>query len=406
MVNGVYLQFGSDQKPYAQDGTTFVPSEILAQALGQTPRTVTTNGYSPLRASAEEAGYTVYWDQNFETAVLLDPEEAAAAMDESFTILNGALAKWAPASGQNHQTDCTIALDTTLFNSIDGDKTYAVSAAFRQLLSPAGMELSGTYDLSELEELIRGLLGDEMYDYLSQDAGTEFQALMDLLRAGDFQIRADYESGMLSLTSSSFPSLFSIMGKTYPKDVWFSWDSGLTSAGATATVGAAVAAASLASDLQSPYISPVYYYQNILNAGSMTAAVLGDDQFEAKGSDHVLALDAEELTALFYGVLGDSYYDLSFRELSLTLTVGEDGTIDGSFALRPESEYSFLLDMRLAGDWSFNGKEDSFHLELHVKNLCKMAISVESETSVTSQEPQTTPPEGDAVVPVDESFGG
>ena len=406
MVNGVYLQFGSDQKPYAQDGTTFVPSEILAQALGQTPRTVTTNGYSPLRASAEEAGYTVYWDQNFETAVLLDPEEAAAAMDESFTILNGALAKWAPASGQNHQTDCTIALDTTLFNSIDGDKTYAVSAAFRQLLSPAGMELSGTYDLSELEELIRGLLGDEMYDYLSQDAGTEFQALMDLLRAGDFQIRADYESGMLYLTSSSFPSLFSIMGKTYPKDVWFSWDSGLTSAGATATVGAAVAAASLASDLQSPYISPVYYYQNILNAGSMTAAVLGDDQFEAKGSDHVLALDAEELTALFYGVLGDSYYDLSFRELSLTLTVGEDGTIDGSFALRPESEYSFLLDMRLAGDWSFNGKEDSFHLELHVKNLCKMAISVESETSVTSQEPQTTPPEGDAVVPVDESFGG
>ena len=407
MVNGVYLQFGSDQKPYAQDGTTFVPSEILAQALGQTPKTVTTNGYSPLRASAEEAGYTVYWDQNFETAVLLDPEEAAAAMDESFTILNGALAKWAPASGQNHQTDCTIALDTTLFNSIDGDKTYAVSAAFRQLLSPAGMELSGTYDLSELEELIRGLLGDEMYDYLSQDAGTEFQALMDLLRAGDFQIRADYESGMLSVASSSFPSLFSIMGKTYPKDVWLSWDSGLTSAGATATVGAAVAAASLASDLQSPYISPVYYYQNILNAGSMTAAVLGDDQFEAKGSDHVLALDAEELTALLYGVLGDSYYyDLSFRELSLTLTVGEDGTIDGSFALRPESEYSFLLDMRLAGDWSFNGKEDSFHLELHVKNLCKMAISVESETSVTSQEPQTTPPEGDAVVPVDESFGG
>ena len=135
------------------------------------------------------------------------------------------------------------------------------------------MELSGTYDLSELEELIRGLLGDEMYDYLSQDAGTEFQALMDLLRAGDFQIRADYESGMLYLTSSSFPSLFSIMGKTYPKDVWLSWDSGLTSAGATATVGAAVAAASLASDLQSPYISPVYYYQNILNAGSMTAAV-------------------------------------------------------------------------------------------------------------------------------------
>ena len=50
-----------------------------------------------------------------------------------------------------------------------------------------------------------------MYDYLSQDAGTEFQALMDLLRAGDFQIRADYESGMLYLTSSSFPSLLSLI---------------------------------------------------------------------------------------------------------------------------------------------------------------------------------------------------
>lgn len=100
MVNGVYLQFGSDQKPYAQDGTTFVPSEILAQALGQTPRTVTTNGYSPLRASAEEAGYTVYWDQNFETAVLLDPEEAAAAMDESFTILNGRWRSGRPPRGR------------------------------------------------------------------------------------------------------------------------------------------------------------------------------------------------------------------------------------------------------------------------------------------------------------------
>lgn len=50
MVNGVYLQFGSDQKPYAQDGTTFVPSEILAQALGRHPRPITTNGYSPLRS--------------------------------------------------------------------------------------------------------------------------------------------------------------------------------------------------------------------------------------------------------------------------------------------------------------------------------------------------------------------
>lgn len=149
---------------------------------------------------------------------------------------------------------------------------------------------------------------------------------------------------MLYLTSSSFPALFSIMGKTYPKDVWLSWDSGLTSAGATATVGAAVAAASLASDLQSPYISPVYYYQNILNAGSMTAAVLGDDQFEAKGSDHVLALDAEELTALLYGVLGDSYYyDLSRRPHADQASLIGNSVKSGADGYAPSPKFGFYI---------------------------------------------------------------
>ncbi len=93
MVNGAYLSFPNGQQPYAMEGVTYVPAGVLGEALGLT----LTGDYAPLRETAEAAGYLVWWDPAYETAVLMDPAALAEAVDSR--AVSGALSVLTPEGG-------------------------------------------------------------------------------------------------------------------------------------------------------------------------------------------------------------------------------------------------------------------------------------------------------------------
>lgn len=105
----------------------------------------------------------------------------------------------------------------TKFNSLDGDQTWTMSAALTALSGAAGVELSGSYDLSSLMDILKAANPS-----LTQSTDDALPGQYSALLKGDFGARLDQENEMLYLRMSLFSSLFSILGKPYPKDVWIS----------------------------------------------------------------------------------------------------------------------------------------------------------------------------------------
>ena len=92
-----------------------------------------------------------------------------------------------------------------------------MSAALTALSGAAGVELSGSYDLSSLMDILKAANPS-----LTQSTDDALPGQYSALLKGDFGARLDQENEMLYLRMSLFSSLFSILGKPYPKDVWIS----------------------------------------------------------------------------------------------------------------------------------------------------------------------------------------
>lgn len=211
MVNGTYLTFEAD-KPYAEDGVTYVPADKLGEALGLE----LAGDYVPLRETAQAAGYEIWWDQDYETAVVMDPDVLVAAIDSGFTALNGVLAKntldwerWAETEDWN--------VTLTMFDTLNGDKTYPMTLTQESLCGPEGLQTTGEYDLSALMTLLEGM---GLLEYVGEDERKMVSAVL----SGDYELRWDTETGAMAVTASCLPDLLSMMGTPYPKELWFTMD--------------------------------------------------------------------------------------------------------------------------------------------------------------------------------------
>ena len=88
----------------------------------------------PVAFFALALGYEVYWDNEYETAVLLDRAAAEAELNEGFSLYNRFLYADSGAAqieeGRNLSQTIEGTMSFTMLDSIYGDKTYDI--AFRQ----------------------------------------------------------------------------------------------------------------------------------------------------------------------------------------------------------------------------------------------------------------------------------
>lgn len=399
MVNGTYLTFTGD-KPYAEDGVTYVPAAELGEALGLE----LTGDYVPLRETAQAAGCEIWWDQAYETAVVMDPDVLVAAIDSGFTALNGVLAKntldwerWAETEDWN--------VTLTMFDTLNGDKTYPMTLTQESLYGPEGLQTTGEYDLSALMTLLEqmGLL-----EYVGED---ELKVVSAVL-SGDYELRWDTETGAMAFTASCLPDLLSMMGTPYPKDLWFTMDGETTEELSTflsdlmdrekpVTVGALVWY--LYASTTAPWSDPVLYWSEATELAAGMSIFLGDDALVREGDAWVLRLGMSELAALL-GYSEEDYDYLGLQDFALECAFGDDGTVTGSLlCLTPDESWSPA--MRIAADWKFDLTSGSLEAELHLKNQMKLTITVSTALEEAGEKPETQVPEGAASMALEDLTG-
>lgn len=398
MVNGAYLTFEGDQ-PYAENGVTYVPAEALGEALGLT----LTGDYVPLRETAQAAGCEVWWDQDYETAVVIDTAALVEAIDSGFTALNGVLAKSVPAWERWAETeDWTVTL--TMFDTLNGDKTYPMTLTQESLCGPEGLQAAGKYDLSALMTLLEqmGLL-----EYVGEDERKVVSAVL----SGDYELRWDTGTGTMAFTASCLPDLLSMLGTPYPKELWFTLN-GETTAELTGLLSdlmdreepVTVGALAWALTRSTSYGSPVFYWRDTVDFAGTLALFLGDDALVREGDAWVLRLGMTDLAALLgYGEEDAGTY-LGLEAFALECAFGDDGAVTGSLlCLTPDESWSPA--MRIAADWKFDLTSGSLEAELHLKNQMKLTLTVSTALEETGEKPETQVPEGAASTALEDLTG-
>lgn len=397
MVNGTYLTFDGD-KPYAENGVTYVPAAQLGEALGLT----LTGDYVPLRETAQAAGCEVWWDQDYATAVVIDTAALTETIDGGFTAINGVLAKntldW---ERWGETEDWTITL--TMFDSLNGDQTYPMTLTQESLYGPEGLQTTGKYNLAALMTLLEqmGLL-----EYVGEDEREVVSAVL----SGDYELRWDTETGAMAFTASCLPDLLSMMGTPYPKDLWFTMDgetteelsallSDLMDQEEPVTVGALVWY--LYASTTAPWSDPVLYWSEATELAAGMSIFLGDDALVQEGDAWVLRLGMAEVAAL----LGyDAAEDIGIQDFALECAFGDDGTVTGSLlCLTPDESWSPA--MRIAAQWDLDLTSGTVEAEFHLKNQMKLTLTGVSALEETGGKPETGVPEGAAAMALEDLTG-
>lgn len=411
MVNGVCL---ADAQPYAEDGVTYVSAKALNEALG-TELKGDEQGFLALREAAQAAGCDVAWDAAYNTAVVTGMDALAAAADEDFTVANQLIT--GPMDGKTRTTTSKLDMDVTVFNSLDGDKTYRVTgkatAAIRDGSGSLSLELdlSGLAKLPGLSDLLASMLEDEMMSPL------------DLVKLGaavkNFKLDAmlDRESGTMYLRS---PLLAVLFPDQIGKDTWLSipYTTDLTVGGmflSTARIGAWSA-------------TPAEVWDKTLEGFAPIAALLGDQRFAPKGDGWDYTITKDDLTQLLAQLMPepDGYYDpyagmdwsTLFRDFEVDLHVKADGAVTGDYVMRPDYGAAMdalmpgmgpvmttvmpMLDFQIQGTYKHSGTRQTSELTYHFKNTLELSLTATADTKVGGEAPARAPGDKDTVVSADQ----
>ena len=452
MLNGAYLSF-PDAVPESVDGRVMVPCRALMEAmggdvaydaanrtvsclldgttltltLGESTLTMDENGeisalemdcaayakggrtYVPVRFVSQALGCDVLWDQGFETAVVLDRQGVIDEINEQFTVLNRALGALTYNKAQAYESQGNITADLTLFDSIGADKTHRFTADSSAVIRGSSGQVSMTMDLSALGEMIdlEYLLAADPYYEITEEERAQAEQLRSSLGELSLSCIANAEEKMIYLRSPQLGLLEEALA-----DSWLAWreeEYGWTFDLEDLTVGLLLYELVLAgvdteneTDWAYKYSdTPVSAWSDLTDSAEQLAAVLGDDRFTHTEQGDVftwnlVALDLKEGYA-------------PFSELELTFTVDDSGALTGSFQVQASGETLYELtgwigstDCACSGAFAFAPGESSLKLDLHLENLFRLELEATAAAGVSAADPAAAPPEGDAVVYIED----
>ncbi len=345
----------------------------------------------PVRFFSRALGFTVDWDETYRTVVLLDRDAISGQFDTNLTVVNlllsDASARRAPE--KICRQDSSLALDVTLFDTLNGDKTLGASGTVSTLLGDAGFDADIQLDLSDVIGLMEEGYGNS--------GGTEEEELLNLLKRLRAEIRYDAERQVFYVTS---PLLAAAVGLAAgQEDVWVGV--GLEDAlGDAAQLVDCCGAAMTATDLailmarNSIFSSPVDYYANAAASLEELTALLGDDCFTKSGNTYTLKADTlpellgEALNDFFYWNL-DGYYGEAWNtdlRFSVTDTGGGTCNYDARLYFRCQASELELTAAR-------RGAAETARYVLHVRNLLEAVLRVDSSRRASGERLEVTPPE-------------
>lgn len=266
MLNGDYVQF-TDAAPVNVKGRIMVPFRVILETLGaevdwdDATRTVTAvtddttikfvvgqsdinivkNGepsvkkmdvvpyintannrtYVSTRFVAESLGYTVGWDSDEATAVIIDYDKLFGNAEKDFSKIDAFMMKNKTDVNTAYETLMEMAVNVTVYkeliNSMTGENTLTKDLSLDVTADASaitkGSEMSMDMDMKmNLAELISSLPKDALSEFTAEDI-----ELLKKLSSIELSVYADIESGDMYFTTN----VNSILGDSYGDSTWF-----------------------------------------------------------------------------------------------------------------------------------------------------------------------------------------
>ena len=350
-----------DSASYVTGGVTFVPVRFFAEALD----------------------LAVLWDGDYQTVVLLDPASLEETYGSQLTLVNLLLSEVQLRQNpeQTYRETADIALDLTLFDTIQGDKHLNATAKTDTLTNSDGFQTTLEVDISELMDLLM-----EEYGAESGGLSAEDEAVFRLLGRLEAELRYDNETQTLYIQN---PLIDLMMGQTtwleqYVGDLldgdWPVLD------GAEPLTVTDLVLLSRMQDVEMGNLYAFHCYEGVDTTLNLLLSVLGDSQFTRSGSTYTL--HTEDLVTDYLNDASLFYYtETPSMGLDLQITDRGGGRCDFNGALSVDGA-DYVLGLDLASRDS--GEQAT--LTFHLKNLCKGTLSVTTARRVTDELVETLPP--------------
>lgn len=469
MVNGTYLSF-PDAKPLARENRTMIPVRALAEALGYTveydPETLsalcvrgedkaiftlgetalsyTLDGtddqvyteaapfaedgriYVPLRALVEALGCQVAWDAGYDTAVVFDPAAIAGEIDRNFTQVDRMLSTLAGKAldtlRRNTRTTGHADYRVTLFNSLDGDRTYTIGLDSTVSIGAGAME---------------GQLKVDMIRALAQLTAEDWAALQELMDLADMEWDLGKLRTLLGSATVNYlwnseglylqSPLFSLVNESVGAEDWIQMDLPMPDLEQLSAAALPNGEASKEGEVESlglleigswlydsKIARPLNWswradtvgvdsYAQLMEQAEALAQVIGDQRFARAGDKLTYTLDTGDVNQLIQSLSDDPSGSLAemdlFRACRAVLAVWDNGDWDVEAEVRPGGALGIFVDFLLTVDGQSKGGRQTARTQFHLKNQFDLTVEATSQTQALSAPPAAQLPEGANVIP-------
>lgn len=423
-VNGV----ATDVELTAQGGATYADADALRQILGPNAVSADQTGPIAIRPAAEAAGWDVgwynggWWGKKQEVQ-LWDKASYEGFLTEEFAPLNEFFAKamaqskdllFSEKATAGHET---VTVDLKRFSTLDGDKDYKLTLAVDYIVQNGVMDMTCTFDLSQLLQLFDG----NDLKAMTKAGGFTPTQLSSLLRAGKAELILDYNEGIMAY---NVPLL-----ALFDEDM-AGWQSqyvpGLDMAkDSFEELGEAAFTSSLYAQMLTTagYSGAEYAFEQYDQSVSLMTLFAGKDRFTTQNGKTTYSFTTEgvnaALTALLAQTSGVEEKELAgssfFKACDLTYTLDSGGNVTMEAHVRPDREgiaaataavngemdpyYTYgaatamkwvlsFFDMDMTVSTRGNQSRATQRVDIHWNNVGKLSMNTTVTTQTTTKAPR------------------
>ena len=348
--------------------------------------------YVPVRFAAQAFGCAVGWDQDDQTAVIVDAEKllGSAKAGKEYTIL----AKYLEYSRQFNEGAWAVTADFDADLSMMGMGPATVDGTLEGVVADAVKAQMSMNMKLDLEELMADLSAPAAAGTSEEPAAptAEEQALLTALKEKGvgLEMRMDMDKGMLYMTFTG--EALEALG--LPADTWYSMDMSAIYEDMGLDYGALMEMTTGDVDytaLLSLLLSTVEpndkdtAYSELTQAVDLAAQLLRDDAWAVSGNDRILhyALEQDGVAADFTFTLTMRGDDVSAYDLSVELSADVDGSAPMSISLQESMDADGRMEASMQCD---------------AAGLMDLEFSMSGRYTEGKTAPETEPPKGAVVV--------
>ena len=379
-----------------KDGAATVKKMDVAPFLDQQ----TNRTYVSARFMAESMGNSVFWDQDAQTAVIIDQTSIFANADQDFSIISKLLTMEMDLQ-KSYETNGSFQADVAISEKAAGADNLSMSFAG---------DMSGITQKSSAEMTMNMVINaDNALASLSAEEKAQAQPILDMLKSITMKIKMDGESGSMYMNSN----IFSLMDPSFTPNTWFKMNLFETydkmGIDLRPMMSLNKSERSISELLQAYVMSmnsgTVDSYQEMKIGYAFMKNLLGDQAFSTtvSGSDktHTLNLDKYDIlaaiskTAMTEGIPMDSEALAEMTDAFREITLNADIVIklkDGKLSNYDLMGNVSLEDMALAFHQAGDPQSSRVQMTMDQPELMTMTLSVDSSYVVTTKSPDLTLP--------------